>query len=75
MFEKLNRSLKYNSKFFGPQTYVDTNTNRFTPLALHVRVKNGAKGPTRNLLDVLKPAVESDLARKIEVESRGGNQH
>ena len=73
MFENVNRSLKYNSIFFVHK-HVDTNTDHFTPLALHVRVKNGAKGPTRSLLDVLKP-VKFDLARKMEVESRGGNQH
>ena len=47
MFEKVSRSLKYDSKlFFCPQTYIyiyiyeDTKTNHFTPLALRVRGKD-----------------------------------
>ena len=41
MFEKVSRSLKYDSKIFLVHKhiyiYVDTNTDHFTPLALHVR--------------------------------------
>ena len=36
MFEKVSRSLKYDSKFF----FVDTTTDHFTPLAQCVRGKN-----------------------------------
>ena len=39
MSEKVNRSLKYDSIFFCPQTDMDTNTNHFTPLALCLRGK------------------------------------
>ena len=46
MFEKVSRSLKYDSTFFGPQTYIyeDTNTNHFTPLVLRVWGKNKTAG-------------------------------
>ena len=37
MFEKVSQLLKYDSNFFGPQTYMDTNTDHFTPLALRVQ--------------------------------------
>ena len=45
MFEKVSRSLKYDSNFFFVHKhinilYMDTNTDHFTPLALRVRGKN-----------------------------------
>ena len=54
MFEKVSRSLKYDSNiFFRPQTYIyilyiymDTTVDHFTPLALRVR--------GNNLIDVIR---------------------
>ena len=46
MFEKVTRSLKYDSNFFRPQTYIyiyiymDTMVDHFTLLALRVQGKN-----------------------------------
>ena len=46
MFEKVSRSLKYDSNFFSSKTniyiyiYGHTTTDHFTPLALRVRCKN-----------------------------------
>ena len=38
MFEKVSRSLKYDSNFFSSTyIYMDTTTDHFTPLALRVR--------------------------------------
>ena len=40
MFEKVSRSLKYDSNIFSFTNiyiYMDTTTDHFTPLALHVR--------------------------------------
>ena len=44
MFEKVNRSLKYDSNIFFVHKHIyiyqDTTTDHFTPLALRVRGKN-----------------------------------
>ena len=44
MFEKVSRSLKYDSNIFFDHKriyiYMDTTVDHFTPLALHVRGKN-----------------------------------
>ena len=42
MFEKVSRLLKYDSIFFGPQTYIamDTNTDHFTLRVLHVHIRS-----------------------------------
>ena len=39
MFEKVSRSLKYDSNFFCPQTYIimDTTTDHFALLTLRIR--------------------------------------
>ena len=45
MFEKVSRSLNYDSIIFGPQTYLykDTNTDHFTPLTLRMWDNNTTK--------------------------------
>ena len=37
MFEKVSRSLKYDSNIFFVHKHMDTTTDHFTPLALRVR--------------------------------------
>ena len=44
MFEKVSRSLKYDSKFFFVHKHMDTTYDHFTPLALHVRGNNVLRG-------------------------------
>ena len=64
MFEKVSRSLKYDSNIFfdHKHIYMDTTTDHFTPLALRVRDKNIAilhkiNGkdffPTRNICTLI----------------------
>ena len=48
MFEKVSRLLKYDSIFFGPQTYIYGHQHdHFTPLVLRVRGKNAISSPIR----------------------------
>ena len=65
MFEKVSRSLKYDSNyFFRPQTYIyiyiymDTTVDHFTPLALRVRGNN---------IDCICAAVEAPQSSKSSV--------
>ena len=44
MFEKVSRSLKYDSNIFSSTNiYMDTTTDHFTPLTLRVRCNKDAK--------------------------------
>ena len=44
MFEKVSRSLKYDSNFFFDHGHMDTTVDHFTPLALRVRGNKQLEG-------------------------------